>query len=119
MKMTTLLQNSFSPVVTSSISESQYTHSTVSHSAVQHISYFYAVYWMRRVNSAFLLARKCNLMADANQIHNATCADLRTSIEWPYNLVPRARDLLCRGTNDSGIIHLIIASDWLGRNVAI
>ena len=35
------------------------------------------------------------------------------------NLVPRARDPLGRGTKGSGIIHLIIASDWLGQNVAI
>ena len=35
------------------------------------------------------------------------------------NLVPRARVPLGRGTKGSGIIHLILASDWLGRNVAI
>ena len=36
-----------------------------------------------------------------------------------FNLVPRARDPLGRGTKGSGIVHLIVASDWLGRNVAI
>ena len=35
------------------------------------------------------------------------------------NLVLRARDPLGQGTKGSGIIQLIIASDWLGRNVAI
>ena len=35
------------------------------------------------------------------------------------NLVPRARDPLGRGTKGFGINHLIIESDWLGRNVTI
>ena len=87
MKMTTLLQNSFPPVVTSCLI-ALISHSAISHSAVQHISYVHAVYLLRRVNSAFLLARKYNLMADANPMRNATCVDLRTSIEWPYCSIP-------------------------------
>ena len=47
--------------------------------------------------------------------HRSTQAQIR----YLTNLVPRARDPLGRGTKGSGIIHLIIASDWLGRNVAI
>ena len=41
------------------------------------------------------------------------------ALMFPTNLVPRARDPLGRVTKGSGIIHLITASDWLGRNVAI
>ena len=60
-----------------------------------------------------ILPACCNLSTSCNKLVNFVICRLVTT-----NLVPRARDPLGGGTKDSGIIHLIIASDWLGRNVA-
>ena len=60
---------------------------------MQHISDVYAVYWLRLANSAFLLARKCNWMAERmlSIMRNVTCADTQSSIEWPCCSFPILR----------------------------
>ena len=46
--------------------------------------YVCAVYWPSSASLGFLLDRKCNWLAEINNMRNATCVDTQTSIEWPY-----------------------------------
>ena len=64
---------------------------------------------------ALILSSQLNDIFQRQRLFTSTQMDAQSQLRTDLliiNLVPRAHALLRRGTKGSGIIHLIIASDW-------